>query len=235
VFALQFSTRYNNQGDFAKWFTVSNGGLNWFYQLPSPTYGTYTWWEGTDYLNLLTIDMRGINRTFSGTTKSLIWKWAGKAPTGADKDSRGGDSWDANYIFYRWADILLMKAEALNRSGDQVNAELILRSVRGRAGLDVTSPVAYSSVNDLEEKILDERARELAFEGKRWFDLVRIAKRQNNYLILADRIANAKTFLTYQSVWRAKLFNPLSWYMPINQDELDLNSNLTQNPFYITQ
>jgi starch-binding outer membrane protein, SusD/RagB family len=76
-----------------------------------------------------------------------------------------------NFPVLRYADVLLMKAEALNELGRTDEAETPLNLVRDRAGLD---PVSGLSKDDFRLKVLHERRMELAFEGDRWFDLIRI-------------------------------------------------------------
>ena len=230
IFELQYSSPYN-QGDFAKWFSNYNGGTNWFGNRFNRNTQTYKYWEGDDYKNISTFDIRGANATYVINSKTTIWKWAGKVVGGDQNNARGGDSWDAHYIFYRYSDILLMKAEALNQLGQSDAAAGFLLAIRQRAGYRDKS-ISYGSKDNLEDMILDERARELAFEGKRWFDLVRIAKRRNDYTVIAKRIADFNATPMDQTAWYAKVSDPLSWYIPIFYTELELNKYLKQNPFY---
>ncbi|MDT0690828.1 RagB/SusD family nutrient uptake outer membrane protein [Salegentibacter sp. F188] len=82
-----------------------------------------------------------------------------------------------NYRAIRYADVLLMAAEALNRGGiDDGRARTYLNMVRDRAGLD---PVTVSG-NNLTEAIYDERRKELVGEGHRFFDLVRTGRAAAN-------------------------------------------------------
>ncbi|GAB3995832.1 RagB/SusD family nutrient uptake outer membrane protein [Spirosoma daeguense] len=77
----------------------------------------------------------------------------------------------ANWKVIRYADVLLMYAEALNENGKSAAALPYLNQVRTRAGID---PVAAGATQAaLREQIVLERRRELAFEGHRWFDLTR--------------------------------------------------------------
>ena len=113
-----------------------------------------------------------------------------------------------NYRVIRYADILLMAAEALNQSGDDVTALTYLNLVRSRVGLFQKT----SSGTVLYEDILKERRSELSCEGHRFFDLVRTRK-------AANEITN---FVT----GKHELF-------PIPQDEIDLaGGNWSQNPGY---
>jgi starch-binding outer membrane protein, SusD/RagB family len=65
----------------------------------------------------------------------------------------------------------------------------------------------------LEEKILEERARELAFEGERFYDLIRIARRRNDNSFLADRVA-AKFEASEAAMIRERIMNEENWYIP---------------------
>ncbi|PTN10540.1 RagB/SusD family nutrient uptake outer membrane protein [Mangrovibacterium marinum] len=81
------------------------------------------------------------------------------------------DNSPMNFPVLRYADVLLMKAEALNNLNKTTEAETPLNLVRARAGL---SPVTGKSQAEMKEIILHERRIELAFEGQRWFDLIRV-------------------------------------------------------------
>ncbi|MFC5411917.1 RagB/SusD family nutrient uptake outer membrane protein [Larkinella bovis] len=76
----------------------------------------------------------------------------------------------ANWKVIRYADVLLMYAEALNENGKTAAALPYLNQIRTRAGVD---PYPTLTQTQTRENIALERRRELAFEGHRWFDLVR--------------------------------------------------------------
>ena len=80
---------------------------------------------------------------------------------------------------------------------------------------------------------MDQRARELAFEGKRWFDLMRMGRR-DNYARKSSfiEIAVQNVPSTQKRILKTKLTNPLGWYLPIHEDELERNKNLEQNKYY---
>ena len=114
-------------------------------------------------------------------------------------------------IIYRYADVLLMIAEAKNALGQDPTAELNL--VRNRAGLDdYTGPMDQQS---LDSAILQERLFELAIEGKRWWDLVRFDKAFDLVPSLQDRTRDDCLLL---------------W--PISTETITLNSQIVQNPCY---
>jgi hypothetical protein len=138
----------------------------------------------------------------------------------------------ANWIVYRYADVLLMKAEALSQLGRYNEAlEIINDDIRYRAGMPSIS--IPNTTTSFEDAILDERARELAFEGKRWFDLLRMGRRNNfarSDKLVEMIIQNVPS--TQKRILGSKLTNPQGWYMPIHKDELERNVNLVQNPYY---
>jgi hypothetical protein len=125
------------------------------------------------------------------------------------------DNSPMNFPVLRYADVLLMKAEALNELGRTSEAEAPLNEVRTRAGLQVVTGLSKDA---FREKVLVERRIELAFEGQRWFDLIRV----DNGLYAIDFLHSiGKTNMTAKHL----LF-------PIPQKEIDANPNLTQNPGY---
>lgn len=142
---------------------------------------------------------------------------------------------DTHWFVYRFADVLLMKAEALNELEQGQEALDIIANLRlNRNAIDLTAEdLSGGSKIQITDYLLDERAREFAYEGKRWFDLLRNAKR-NNYerldILLEAGIAGALP--EQQQSVLAKLRDPNSHYLPINTFELFTNKALVQNPFY---
>ena len=167
------------------------------------------------------------------------------------------EPFSTDIILSRAADVHLLLAEALNRSGDSKNALILLNAgfkgekagtipatysrwnnnlgVRGRAYLAskvVPDKLVEIVGNDtiervlegeermqyIEDLIMDERALELAFEGKRWFDLVRIAERRNNPAYLADKVAAKFTDPTEKEAIRLRLMNKNNWYLPFKKE-----------------
>lgn len=163
-------------------------------------------------------------------TDSKIWKYCGAA---ADAQSvrPSSDRTSANWIIYRYADIMLMKAEALSQMGNFEEAIDYVNKVRARASMaEKSAPADREAFEDL---ILEERAKELAFEGKRWFDLLRMGRR-NDYArkdkLISIIVQNVPSNL--RLVLASKLTNPLGWYLPIEDEELERNKYLEQNPYY---
>lgn len=160
----------------------------------------------------------------------IIWKYVGRAGDGRSFRA-GNETESCNWIVYRYADVLLMKAEALSQLERYQEALAIINQIRERAEVAPrslpNSPVAY------EDAILEERALELAFEGKRWFDLLRMGRR-NDFARKSNLIdiivSNVPS--TQKRIIAAKLTNPLGWYLPIYDSEIERNLNLEQNPYY---
>lgn len=120
----------------------------------------------------------------------------------------------ANFVVYRFADVLLMKAEALNEIRP-AEAFASINRVRRRAGLKDLSGL---SQEQMREAIIHERRIELAFEGHRWFDMIRI----NDGQYAVDFLHSiGKTNATKDRL-----------IFPIPQTERDANPLMGQNPGY---
>ena len=249
----------SNESIFEIQFDKELDQTNELYQMYAPALGG-TYPDGNDEFRVSPYfvrefeknksDRRGGNRTylpFSGggwyffETTYVFWKYVGtegtpSTVTGATASGfrMGSKESDADWIIYRYSDVLLMKAEALNQQGNFGQAVELINAVRTRALIDPIS--AIMDKNTLEDIILEERAKEFCGEGKRWFDLVRIGRRNNherkNRLI--EILAKNKPYEEAEII-RSKYSNPDSWFLPIHQDEIDQNSKLVQNPYYVNQ
>lgn len=179
--------------------------------------------------------MRGEDKSIkkNGVSDYSIWKYIGRAPDGITART-SIDQKSCSWIVYRYADVLLMKAEALSQVGRYTEALEILNTIHERAGFKEPIILA-NSPTIFEDRILEERALELAFEGKRWFDLLRMGRRNNfnrKNKLIEIIVQNAKS--TQKRILTTKLTNPLGWYLPIYKTELEKNKNLVQNPYYNT-
>jgi len=134
------------------------------------------------------------------------------------KHPNGWNSSD-NIIYLRLADIILLKAEALNEKGNLADAAIELNKIRARINLPEKHPATQ---NEMRLAIEKERFLELALEGKRWFDL----KRTGRALEVMKFAETRKPNQTYSYI----TVNDLLW--PIPQSEIDKNPNLIQNPGY---
>lgn len=166
-----------------------------------------------------------------GEGNYIIWKYVGQSPDGRTFRS-GNNRYSCNWIVYRYADVLLMKAEALSQLGNYSEALEIINRIRIRANVATANLAENPTV--YEDAILEERARELAFEGKRWFDLLRMGRRNNfarKTKLIEIIVSNAPS--TQKRILAAKLTNPQGWYLPIFEEEIERNMNITQNSYYL--
>jgi len=121
----------------------------------------------------------------------------------------GGLGSEHDWIELRLADVILLYAEALNENGNTAAALTQLNRIRSRAGLADSSATSQA---DVRQAIQDERRLELAFEGHRWFDLVR------------TNTVNAEMGVTV---------SPNYHVFPIPTSEVrSTNGVITQNPGY---
>ena len=145
--------------------------------------------------------------------------------------SRNTNQRDANFIYYRYADVLLIKAEALAETNDMVNANYLVREVAERAGQTYTTVLTYDG---FMSTLMNERAKEFAVEGKRWFDILRWGKKRKfeNKKLIIDLILDKTTNPQARAILEAKLSDTLGYYLPIYDEEIQYNKQLKQNSFY---
>ncbi|MDD3078448.1 MAG: RagB/SusD family nutrient uptake outer membrane protein [Paludibacter sp.] len=181
-------------------------------------------------------DIRARESYYGYGGKYYIFKYAGKYMLENTLTNKSVPSYRldiSDWIIYRLSDVMLMKAEALVQLDSQsdLNEAITLVNetyLRSNVDADSLKLVNYSTQRDMEKLVLRERQRELLFEGKRWFDLVRLARRDNNTSTL-------NTYVNYKASGAgislgASVLDAM--YMPIQERELQANSNLEQNPYY---
>ncbi|MDQ3277897.1 MAG: RagB/SusD family nutrient uptake outer membrane protein [Bacteroidota bacterium] len=135
---------------------------------------------------------------------------------------------DQNWPLYRYSDVLLLLAEALNETNKSAEALPYLNQVRTRAfgagngQITTTDPAALRTI------IADERRRELAFENKRWQDLIRTGQAIQVMTAYGAAIKQKFPYLLPQTynVTQDRLLYPI----PLR--EIQLNTKLVQNPGY---
>lgn len=140
-----------------------------------------------------------INASGDTVLAKYIKKFWSDPPTENDADN--------NFVVFRYADVLLMLAEAI---GESTEAYDLINEVRTRAGL---ADIDASSPGTFTEKLLNERQVELAFENHRWPDLKRFG-------VAAQKVHEAEPFIAEAAV--RNLF-----YIP--QREMDINTGFVQN------
>ena len=185
----------------------------------------------------------GINKyAFSSATINL-----GKAELqGAYSSAYAADLCHANWIVYRLSDVMLMKAEAL--------VEMVDTSAAGKQQADTLLKQAFEIVNAINKRsncssgskdldfnnystkslmqalVLEERQRELMFEGKRWYDLVRKARREGSTDYLVGTVSRKGS--SGGTAISSKLARMESIYWPYHIDEMKVNPYLIQNPAF---
>lgn len=135
-----------------------------------------------------------------------------------------------NHILFRYADLLLMHAEASFKNGDEATARNSVNLVRTRVGL----PGINTSGNQLLEDIYKERRLELALEGHRYFDLKRTGRLTTAIQQFRDYNLNTSTDPYDAGNTQGQFFNPaIHTLFPIPITEIDLSNGLiVQNPGY---
>ena len=180
-----------------------------------------------------------------------------------ERPARSADRFAQNWIVYRLTDVMLMEAEALVQLGKLNEAFELVNAVHRRSLTDVSKNTLvaanYSTVSDMEKLVLEERQRELCFEGKRWFDLMRYNYRHmdlgdiaNPASILADcsyvstgldvywpsaisqemRSLVERGYTEGGTAILSKIGHEPYLYFPVLKSELNVNYALRQNPVY---
>jgi len=159
-----------------------------------------------------------------------LWKWRGVSYDNAVP--RQNNDRSGNFIYSRYADIILNKAEASAELNNFTEANSLLRQTTERTNVSYF-PEDIMDKKQLRKAILDERGREFVVEGKRWFDLLRGAKRNHfeNKQLIIDMILSGAD-IKKQAVLRTKVYDTMSYYLPIQEHEILYNQNMVQNPFY---
>lgn len=183
-----------------------------------------------DFTDDTKVDLRGVNAAVR-VGDVAIYKYMGIDYNTA----RTSDISYAHWFVYRYPDLLLMKAEACSQVGRGQDALDLVKQVRDRAQALVATEQNpdVSDKDALADYILAERAREFSFEGKRWYDILRNAKRDNyrRMDVLLNMVAEAVPGDLQQSAI-TKYRDKNSHYLPIFDDELSADRTLKQNPFY---
>ena len=167
----------------------------------------------------------------------------------SSKDTQGQNG--SNWVIYRLSDIMLLKAEALSQkllegSTEEVvehnksildEAFTLVNAVNKRSLCYPLSELKDTLVRDeykdktaMDKLVYQERQRELMFEGKRWYDLVRISRRTGDTSDLS--VAALRKVQTSAALIQNKLAKMDAIYWPYNLDEIKVNKNLVQNPAF---
>ena len=209
-----FEINYNGGASDGNWGVKIFRGLDWKkFNLPS-----------NDLVKAFEAEGDVVRKNASVTFQDVSGKWSDahwpqtQYPF-INKYRKFDEGSNQNYIFIRLADILLLKAEALNENGDLAGAMQLVNQIRKRAKLADTNAANKDAARAV---IAKERRLELAFEGHRWYDLKRTGKAID---VMNNAVGPNGENLGYNLTQERLLW-------PIPQSELDKNTKLSQNPGY---
>lgn len=164
---------------------------------------------------------------------SLSWGFNGRSFNRGSKGDRpwfGPKFWDLtanrtasekNLYFLRYADIIMILAEASNELGNTDEAITFVNMIKGRAKADLLKIGGNLNQEQVREVIMEERAREFVGELQRKWDLSRW-----------DKLVDAMQSISQDNADGAKNVQPHHVLFPIPYDEIVKNPNLKQNPGY---
>ena len=165
-----------------------------------PTASMQNAYETGDLRFEASLDTKWIDTDDVVVVQNFVTKYVSDPPIENDSD--------INFVVFRYADVLLMLAEALGESQESYDLINQVRARAGLTGIDATTPGTF------EEKLLDERQVELAFENHRWPDLLRFGT-------VVEKLTEAEPDVINPASIRTLFFIP--------QRELDINPNFIQN------
>ncbi|OAV43879.1 RagB/SusD family nutrient uptake outer membrane protein [Lewinella sp. 4G2] len=244
IFVIDFvGTNINDESrDYLAAFTGFYGQATYYpsggWSVMVPSLAVYNTWDDDDYRKEVSLDDEAVDNRgnvipftmFSSldgrnANRPHISKYTSMAGSLPQANTSGRDS-ESNYQLMRFAEVYLIAAEAAAELGRTADADRFVNIVRERArngdgsGAPSASPANISGAT--VEDVLEERRLELAFEHKRWYDIVR--RRLGGEAFGPNGL---------ESELPAKSFDPSRDYLlPIPPIELSNNPALTQNPGY---
>jgi hypothetical protein len=211
-----------------------NSGGGW--SVAVPTLAVYTTWAADDYRRAVSLDEEAsIGGTLvdytqfdiSGHEHAANQPYIGKYTRFPGTFARGNArATSHNYSMIRYAEVLLIAAEAAVEIGNNAAATNYMNQVRARAraggswkGTAPSASPADITGTVTANDVLEERRLEFAFECKRWYDIAR--RKIGADVFNASGLEGEKPFFTADD-----------YLMPLPEDELERNTSLTQNPGY---
>ncbi len=245
IFVIDFvGTNVNDESrDYLAAFTGFYGQATYYpsggWSVMVPAQAVYDTWDAGDYRRQVNLDDQALDNDgnvlnyteFSSvdgrnTNRPHISKYTAMAGDLPQANTSGRDS-HSNYQMMRYAEVLLIAAEAAIEIGNTAEADQYINMVRERArnGDGTAEPsnapadISGATIDD----VMEERRLELAFEQKRWYDIVRRK--------MGDQVFGSNGFET--ELLGTQNFDPSRDYLlPIPPLEITNNPNLTQNPGY---
>ncbi len=238
IFELQFSSDTPNY--IVNEMYGTTGGRNYYNHLSAYDFYNSTSLFGSSDLRMKDAFWGEASTAIIPIEKYVAYRKEGSSSTTMASDYVTNEN-TQNWIFYRLSDVYLMEAEALverNEGDDWERAIELVGKTYDRANPSLGSGTLqlsnYNSQSVLRELVLDERQRELMFEGKRYYDLLRHIRREGNLQNTVSTYLLRKYVNQDQTTVMTKLNTLNALYMPINDDEMNVNTLLEQNPFYDT-
>lgn len=157
---------------------------------------------------------------------AIVYKWR-DAIHEQDEASETGLSFrslNANYVYWRLADLILLRAEAYAQLGNEAQATQDLNTIRARAQA-TPYPSSFDKEKTLQKAIFREREKELIFEGHRYFDVVRNGYTQTE---LQGKFAQ----LTPTEIANGALYLPIPKSSYIGRDGRVINPFIRQNAYW---
>ena len=241
IFKLDFnSSSYNGAVNELYGYSKTSGA----YLVPSKAPITVDLYEVSDQrLYSFTSATKGSSGDAKAEYTVTKYTVMSAAPKSGAPDWYPKDQNQSDWILYRKTDVLLMKATALAyryQNGDVTTpnsdhniAFHIVQNVNKRnltTERDTIDPKEWTSQELLKQLVLDERLRELSFEGKRWYDLVQKALCEGSTKNVLDLVI--KKLDSNTGAVQSKMSSINSLFCPIYESELKLNPLLKQNPAF---
>lgn len=202
-------------------------------------YSTYVGANGsTPYTYTLRWPYRGFDTSApfdvkTDTNSMFYYLWRKWVYEGTETPARDYGPIDQPLI--RYADVVLLLAEAINEQGFKEEAVSLVNSVRTRAGAvaltstNASSPTFVATQANLRERIRNERRWELALEGINLFDEMRWGTWKEKKFAAGNGIKQIWGTLTTPYSWRGDYIS--NWAIP--QTEVEMNKNIIQNEGWI--
>ncbi len=197
----------------------------------SPLYNPAKIYENRDPRLAMTIKDFSESAVLNSSGKLVTFMYNGQSASGFNPVKYG--NWDAltcdystkseqDWILIRYADVLLMYAEATNEAtGPNQSVYDALNAIRARPGVAMPAIATGKTQAQLRDIIRHERRIELAMEGQRWSDIKRWKTAETYINTLVDQGGTKRKFIA-----------PTHYLLPFPQSEIDVNKNLVQNPGY---
>ncbi len=245
IFIIDFvGTNINDESrDYLAAFTGFFGQATYYpsggWSVMVPAQAVFDTWDDDDYRKQVNFDAEAVDNNgnvipytqFSSldgrnANRPHISKYTAMAGDLPQANTSGRDS-HSNYQLMRFAEVLLIAAEAAAELGNTPDADQYINLIRQRArngdGSSAPSAVPADISGATVADVLEERRLELAFEQKRWYDIVRRK--------MGDQVFGPNGFET--ELQGTQNFDPSRDYLlPIPPLEITNNPSLTQNPGY---